>query len=211
MLDVIGAGLGRTGTHSLGLALEKLGYDPCYNLPEVAKNSGHTEVWNDAIDGKQVDWNQLFDSYRSTVEWPTVSFIPDLVQNFPEARFVLTQRDAESWYESASKTIFEGLELSAHNPDLLKRERSGMKRRLILEYTLEGMYWNKERTIELYKKHIQHVIEVVPQERLLHFDGKDGRKPLCEFLQRPLPSEPFPWLNERNKFMASEPEWARKY
>lgn len=210
MLEVIGAGFGRTGTHSLELALEKLGFDPCYSLLEVAKNRGHSEIWNNAIDGKQIDWNHLFNSYRSAVEWPVVTFIHEMVQNFPKAKFVLTRREPESWYESASKTIFEGLELSAHNPVAIKRERSSMNRRLILEHTFEGKYWNKEQTIAIYKRHIQHVVGTVPQERLLHFDVKDGWEPLCEFLQKPIPQEPFPWLNERNEFMESEPEWARK-
>jgi hypothetical protein len=210
MLEVIGAGFGRTGTHSLGLALEKLGFSPCYSLPEVSKNPGHIEIWNNAIDGKFVDWKQLFSSYKSSVEWPAVSFIRDLVQTFPKARFVLTQRNPESWYESASKTIFEGLELGAHNPDPVKRERGGVLRRLILEYTFKGKYWNKEHTIAIYKEHIQHILEAVPQEHMLHFDVKDGWEPLCEFLQKPIPQEAFPWLNERKEFMASEPEWARK-
>ena len=210
MLEVIGAGFGRTGTHSLGLALVQLGFGPCYSLPEVAKNPGLTEIWNKAIDGKEVGWHHLFNSYRSSVEWPVVSFIHEMIQNFPDARFVLTQREPESWYESASRTIFEGLELSAHNPDPAKRDSSAMKRRLILEHTFEGMYWNKEHTIEIYKKHVQHVIGTVPQKRLLHFDVRDGWEPLCDFLQKPAPQEPFPWLNERKEFMASEPEWARK-
>jgi len=210
MLEVAGAGFGRTGTHSLGLALEKLGFGPCYSLPEVAKNPGHTKIWKDAMDGKQVDWNHLFNSYKSAVEWPAAAFINELVRYFSKAKFILTRREPGSWYESASETIFEGLELSAHNPDPIKRKTSSMKRQLILEHTFEGKYWNKEHAIAIYERHIQRVTEIVPQERLLHFDVKDGWGPLCEFVQKPTPQEPFPWLNERKVFMASEPEWARK-
>ncbi len=75
MLEVIGVGFGRTGTHSLGLSLEILGFGPCYNIREVAKNAGHTERWNNAIDGKSVDWDHLFSTYRSSVEWPGAFFI----------------------------------------------------------------------------------------------------------------------------------------
>ena len=128
MLEVIGAGFGRTGTHSLGLALEKLGFGPCYNVLEVSRNPGHTETWNSAIDGKTADWDMLFASYRSAVEWPAVSFLPEITRHYSEARAVLTLRDPESWYESASATIFDGLELSAHNPDPIKRERSRMSK-----------------------------------------------------------------------------------
>lgn len=210
MLKVIGAGFGRTGTHSLGLALEKLGFGPCYNVPEVSKNPGHTEIWNNAIDGKSVDWDKLFTSYQSAVEWPTVAFLSEVIQHFTEAKVVLTLRDPVSWYESASTTIFDGLEISAQNPDPIKRERSGMLRRLILKRTFSNRYQEKEYAIEVYKRHNQQVLEIVPKERLLQFDVKDGWQPLCEFLQKPIPNEPFPWLNERVEFLASAPEWAKK-
>jgi len=122
----------------------------------------------------------------------------------------LTLREPETWYESASKTIFEGLELSAYNPDPLKRERGSMNRRLILERTFEGRQHDKQFAINVYKKHIQKVVETVPGEKLFQFDVRDGWEPLCKFLQRPIPNESFPWLNERTEFMASEPEWAKK-
>jgi hypothetical protein len=32
MLDVFGAGLGRTGTHSVKAALERLGFGPCHSM-----------------------------------------------------------------------------------------------------------------------------------------------------------------------------------
>lgn len=52
MLEVIGAGFGRTGTLSLKLALEQLGLDPCYHMSEVAAprpghNDGHFDAWHD--------------------------------------------------------------------------------------------------------------------------------------------------------------------
>jgi hypothetical protein len=34
-LEVIGAGFGRTGTMSLKVALETLGFGPCYHMTEV--------------------------------------------------------------------------------------------------------------------------------------------------------------------------------
>jgi len=210
MLEIIGAGFGRTGTHSLALALERLGLGPCYNLLEVPKNQGHVEIWNQAMEGRPVDWQQLFGAYQSTVEWPSVAFIDELVEQFPNAKVILTVREAESWYESASRTIFEGLELSAHNPDPIRREHGGLGRRLILEHTFHGRQREKEYAIAVYQKHIQYVIEMVPQERLLQFNVKDGWEPLCKFLNEPVPKEAFPRLNERTEFMASEPEWAKR-
>jgi len=37
-LEVIGPGLGRTGTNSMKLALEQLGFGPCHHMHEVLNN-----------------------------------------------------------------------------------------------------------------------------------------------------------------------------
>ena len=40
-LKIIGAGMGRTGTASLKVALETLGMGLCYHMSEVLKNPGN--------------------------------------------------------------------------------------------------------------------------------------------------------------------------
>ncbi|MBE0411180.1 MAG: hypothetical protein IBX69_15770 [Anaerolineales bacterium] len=60
MLQVIGAGFGRTGTHSLARALGELGFGPCYTLLDVDKHAGHVDLWNAALEGRAVDWRPLF-------------------------------------------------------------------------------------------------------------------------------------------------------
>jgi hypothetical protein len=208
MLQVVGAGFGRTGTHSLALALETLGFAPCYTLPHVNRNPGHPDVWNDAIDGKAVDWTSLYQAYRSAVEWPSVSFLPQLLKHFPQARVVLTLRDAESWYESAAATIFPALEATARHPDPDTRARSSMQRRLILEQLFGGNYWKKAHAIRVYESHQEQVARLVPENRLLRYHVREGWGPLCAFLQVPPPEEPFPRLNERADFLATAPDWA---
>jgi hypothetical protein len=205
MLEIIGAGFGRTGTHSLGLALEKLGFGPCYNTYAVSKNPGHQELWKRAFEGKRVDWDTIFSAYKSTVEWPAVTFFDQIIQQYPHARVILTLRDPESWYESVQNTLFEAMELSAHHPDPSKRGGG-----FVMERTFGGRYGDKEHVIEVYRKHIEHVVEVVPGERLLQFDVRDGWKPLCDYLQKAVPDEPFPKVNERSDFIDSAPEWAKK-
>lgn len=83
-------------------------------------------------------------------------------------------------------------------------------RRLVLERTFAGKYWDGEYAKEVYRKHVQQVVDTIDKERLLQFDVRDGWEPLCEFLNRPIPGETFPWLNERTDFMKAEPEWAKK-
>ncbi|MEZ4865651.1 MAG: sulfotransferase [Caldilineaceae bacterium] len=209
MLKVIGAGFGRTGTHSLSKALEMLGFGPCYHVQEIGKNPGHYERWQDAIDGKAMDWDALYGSYVSAVEWPTVTFLPQLLTRYPQAKIILTWRDAETWYASARATIFDSLELSAFNPDEGKRMRSGLLRRLILEQTFAGKYGDKAYAIHIYEEHVQRVVQMVPPERLLQFHVADGWEPLCHFLGISMPEEPFPRVNDRNDWVESKPAWAK--
>ena len=85
-LKVIGAGLGRTGTHSLAFALEQLGFGLCYKITEVERNPDHVAMWNAALDGEPVDWDALYASYQSAVEWPTVSSLQPLAAHYPDAK-----------------------------------------------------------------------------------------------------------------------------
>lgn len=117
MLDVIGAGFGRTDTHSLAAALQTLGFGPCYHMLELHRNPDHASFWMDILAGNRVNWQKFFVQYKSTVEWPTVAFLPQILPMFSQAKVILTLREPEDWFESADATIFDGLELSEFNPD----------------------------------------------------------------------------------------------
>ncbi len=108
-LQVIGAGVGRTGTYSLKLALEQLGFGPCYHMEEVLKDPGQSiPLWNAALAGKP-DWETLFEGYNAAVDWPTAAFWHELAAAYPDAKVVLTTRAAERWCQSYSETIFKFL------------------------------------------------------------------------------------------------------
>jgi hypothetical protein len=47
-LQVIGAGFGRTGTNSLKLALEQLGFGPCHHMFEARDNPEQLAAWQAA-------------------------------------------------------------------------------------------------------------------------------------------------------------------
>jgi hypothetical protein len=64
-LKVIGAGFGRTGTLSLKIALEKLGFSPCHHMMEVFGKPEHIALWQDAADGKPADWAAIFNGYEA--------------------------------------------------------------------------------------------------------------------------------------------------
>ena len=72
-IQVIGAGLGRTGTLSLKLALEELGFSRCYHMTEVfCRARRNIPLWLDVVSGKP-DWDTIFDGYQSTTDYPACS------------------------------------------------------------------------------------------------------------------------------------------
>src|SRR3712207_228473 len=105
-IEVIGAGFGRTGTMSLKVALEELGFGPCYHMIELFGHPEHVELWETASQGKPVDWEKLFSGYRATTDWPACSFYGELMQRYPNAKVILTVRDPDRWYESTYNTIY---------------------------------------------------------------------------------------------------------
>ena len=104
-MKVIGAGFGRTGTLSLKTALEELGMVKCYHMFEVFRRPGDSRVWNQALDGKSVDWPNFFQGYQAIVDWPGCTFYQELMAVYPDAKVVLSVRDPEKWYESVLNTI----------------------------------------------------------------------------------------------------------
>src|SRR5690242_7699355 len=105
-LKVIGAGFGRTGTLSLKVALEELGFGPCYHMIEVFQYPEHAKLWEAATQGKPIDWDQIFANYQATVDWPGCTFYADLMARYPDAKVLLSVRDPETWYESVMSTIY---------------------------------------------------------------------------------------------------------
>lgn len=210
MLRVIGAGLGRTGTHSLAAALEILGLGPCYHMQTFSARPQDHAAWQAALRGEIVDWQPVFANFQASVEWPAVSFLPQVLEAFPQARVVLTLRDPQEWYASAAATIFRGLEISRYNPDPGRREQAGLARQIVLERFFAGLHWDRAAAITRFQRHNAEVRARVPAARLLAYRIHEGWEPLCTFLGLPQPQVAFPRLNARQDFLTSEPEWARR-
>ena len=84
-LEVIGAGFGRTGTMSLKVALEELGFGPCYHMIELFEHPEHVPLWEAAARGELVEWGEILDGYRSTVDWPGCTFYKELMEAYLDA------------------------------------------------------------------------------------------------------------------------------
>jgi hypothetical protein len=103
----IGAGMGRTGTSSLKVALEILGFNKCYHMVELIKDPSRLPLWIEAEKTGQTDWEKLFDGYAAAVDFPPCNYYPQLMKQYPDAKVILTVRDPEKWYVSAYNTIYQ--------------------------------------------------------------------------------------------------------
>lgn len=191
-LEVIGAGFGRTGTESMKLALEALGFGPCHHMKEVLADPARVALWRAIARGDAPDWDAAFAGFRSTVDWPSAYYWRELSAHYPAARVVLTVRDAESWHASMEKTIFRHIGGDS-DPDSV-----GV--RLIREQVFGGDIDDRAHVIAAYEKNIADVQAALPADRLLTFRLGDGWEPLCRFLGRPVPDTPFPRVNAAETF-----------
>ena len=199
-LAVIGAGFGRTGTLSLKQALEKLGFDACYHMAEVATHPEHAELWLRAWRGEDV-WDTLFAGYRAAVDWPAAAFWPRLMEHYPDAKVLLSVRDGESWFKSASSTIFQSMEHARRSPDERLRSRLKMANEIIREGTFDGRLMDRDHAISVYEANVAKVRAEVPADRLIEFQASDGWAGLCEPLGLPEPEDPYPWVNTSEEFL----------
>ena len=212
-LEVIGAGFGRTGTMSLKLALEQLGYGPCYHMMEVAKHPEHRPLWSAAHEqaasaasssaaGRPIEWDALFADYRATTDWPACNLWRELVAHYPEARVLLSLRDADDWYDSVMSTIYPTTERlrDADDPELQAFGRWSQD--VVWQYTFDGRLDDRAHVTGVFERHNEAVIATVPADRLLVFEARDGWPPLCRFLGVPEPEDSYPRINTRDQFPA---------
>ena len=187
-LAVIGAGVGRTGTTSLKLALEELGLGPCYHMQEVFKNPPAAEDWVRAAEGATMHWDAVFKGYASTTDWPACDYWQALAAHAPRAKIILTVRDAEEWFASTQKTIFGPIV----SPKPEDQSPLSVLMRAIGSRFCDGAINDHDRCIAAYERHNASVRALAAPERLLVFDPVQGWEPLCRFLGVPLPAPPFP-------------------
>lgn len=144
-LRVIGAGFGRTGTMSLKVALEQLGFGPCYHMVEcLPKGPEHYRLWEEAVAGK-ADWDAIFAPH-----W--MAYLPNSM--------------AGPFMKSTINDFFD------------------------------NRMHDREFLIMRFNEHVAEVQARIPADRLLTFEVKQGWSPLCEFLEVPVPAEPFPHIND---------------
>ncbi|KKI98733.1 sulfotransferase family protein [Prochlorothrix hollandica] len=209
-LQVIGAGMGRTGTLSLKYALEALGVGSCYHMMELLQDPSRVGYWEQAARGEAVDWDALFAGYSASVDYPTYRYYDQLLAYYPHAKVILTVRDPEQWYASASATIYQAasdpirkLKLIAQMPFSPRVRKLVKVLRLAVqtwELDFAGRFEDKAYALDCFQRHIETVQAQVPPDRLLVYDISQGWEPLTQFLGLPVPDQAFPWVNQRSQF-----------
>ena len=196
-LAVVGAGVGRTGTHSLKVALEQLLGGPCHHMVEILGDPSQIPAWIDAIEGRPVDWSKMLENYRSIVDWPGGAFWRELLAANPDALVLLSVRDPEDWYRSASNTIF--LTFDHMPPDVAPWMNSVRK---MLHERFSDQFGDPAAMIAAYEQHNEAVRREVLSSQLLEWRPTDGWAPICERLGVAVPAEPFPVTNSTDDFRA---------
>jgi hypothetical protein len=217
-LKVVAVGYGRTGTYSLTLALEELGY-PTLHTQHLYEHDALLSMWVERIflpsiqQGKAImgkpDLQMITDfGYQATADLPMALYFDQVMEEFPDCKFILTTREnSEVWFRSwetltksiSQPTHFGGFFFSSVRKywhylrwlyAVVNKDDSFLTRPFPLPEQ------NKLTAIASYEEHNRRIRQVVPPERLLEYNVKQGWEPLCEFMEiTDCPQTPFPKTN----------------
>jgi hypothetical protein len=192
------------------LALEQLGYVKCHHMMEVMQSSSNLAYWNEMHEKRSTDFDAMLKGYQAIVDFPGSLYYKELILQYPDAKVILSVRDPEKWYLSCRNTIYQvpkGFEKftlqikGLFNPKI--RTVLGVydfATRAIWGNLFKNNFDDKEFAIKTFNEWIDEVKRTVPENNLLIFEAKDGWKPLCEFLNKPIPSTPYPKVNDTLEF-----------
>ncbi|KAJ7147829.1 hypothetical protein C8R43DRAFT_1237042 [Mycena crocata] len=209
-LQVLALGFSRTGTASLKIALEALGYVRTNHGFVVFTSPAHIDMWIAAIEAKFLGKGKPFGRH----EWDVLlGDCQELIALYPDAKVLLTTRDANSWWSSYEATVAEW-----NRPSLDRRLASWLdpvgwgKRGYLEQLCSEHLFKTKHVTADIAKERFrEHYDEVRRLSKnsnahLLEFDVAEGWRPLCAFLGKEVPGTAFPRVNndrsELRKFIA---------
>ena len=220
-IKVIVAGLPRTGTNTMKTSLEMLGFGKAYHMKELLVHPNNVHFWQTLKSTGTTDWNNLYEGYQATVDFPAYPWYKQHMKQYPDAKVILTVRPFEKWYTSIYSTIWQsGPQTFQQKMAMMSkmlfnaRTRSVVKciklaKEMIFEVQFQKRFEDKVFAEEVFNKHNEDVKAYVPAEKLLVFDVTEGWEPLCDFLGVPEPDEPFPHLNKKENFKVMVAELMR--
>jgi hypothetical protein len=209
-VKLLGVGFGRTGTMSLKGAIEELGF-PCFHMIDLITGENRDRdlpYWVKIANNEPVDWDEVFEPWEATVDWPACSRWEQLIEAFPEAPVLLNYRDFDGFYKSCQNTILavKQAAMAGELPEDANRdgpspELWGAIEKLIWQGDFQGRFDDREWVRKMYFDRIETIKNTVPSDRLVVWElGTDGWEPICEALGVEVPDKPFPHLHDTNEF-----------
>eukprot|EP01084_Bolivina_argentea_P143572 252066_1 len=216
-LKVIGAGFSRTGSYSLKMALEELGFTPCWHIIDIMCDDDKANAlmwWRNMnhrlkMDKKSVDFDEFYgelaNGAQAAVDWPTFFYWEEIAEYYPNCKLILTVRDKERWYSSC----IMALNLYFYNPlwrflvwfrliEVMHFIATELVPKSVEEFGGMNKFYNDKQHVF---NHIDQRIKYMTTDkryknRVLIFKVKDGWAELCKFLNVDIPNIPFPRSND---------------
>lgn len=179
---VVGIGLPKTGTTSLGYCLRRFGFKHRtfdMDLASKVKRNQIEEVLKET------------EKHESFEDWPWFMLYREFDHKFPNSKFILTlRRDTETYVKS----------LQGHH------EREGIRNKDFVKppwwdevHEVEPSAWDYEKSARKYEKHNRDVLEYFGDRinkdlLVVCWEKGDGWAELSRFLNKRVPDEPFPHL-----------------
>ncbi len=185
MSKVFGLGLSKTGTSSLGEALNLLGirtiHYPCDESTFACLRNGRYRL-------------PILEGYQGAVDIPVAPFYAQLDAEYPGSRFVLTVRDPQAWLRSVELHWELMMEWWHQYPDFKRFQE------FISACVYGSIGFSRDRFLHVYETHRRNVERYFgdrPGDLLvLDICGGEGWEALCPFLGVEVPEAPFPHANE---------------
>lgn len=179
---IVGIGLPKTGTTSLGYCLRRFGYKHrTYDMDLAAKVK--TDRVSEAM--REAERHESFE------DWPWFMLYREFDRKFPDSKFILTLRKNTETYVKS---------LQGHH------EREGIRNKSWVKppwwdvvQEVEPADWDYEKSARRYEKHNRDVLEYfagrIDKDLLVVcWETGDGWAELSRFLNQRIPDEPFPHL-----------------
>mmetsp|Transcript_16326 Transcript_16326/g.42075 ORF Transcript_16326/g.42075 Transcript_16326/m.42075 type:complete len:276 (+) Transcript_16326:297-1124(+) len=196
-MKVIGVGVPRTGTNSLQLALHALGYKCLHGFDLLDREDVMYKMHSRIVGGGAISWNETLTDFDACCDCPIYVMYDELQKEFPEAKYILTSRTEESWYRSLYSFSRLSSVIALASPFIpFLYDFNNLFLTCFHNYFHESRPMTKEKYLESYRKHNEKMKEIIPKEKLLIFDVREGWEPLCAFLEKPVPNIPFPHVNK---------------
>lgn len=194
-------------------ALEILGYQHCAHGLDQLDQPDYVNRWYEIANAKfkgrgkgrtkRSDWDELLGHCAATTDMPCATFWRELREAYPEAKIILVERDEDKWFKSFSEAVIAatfspgGRFNTLVIEPLLGTKLSPLTHMLLEDMVhaqdAEGMRRNARAA---YRQHYADVRAGIPAKDRLDYQLGSGWAPICEFLGKPIPDEPFPWINE---------------